>query len=141
MFRIHNLINLGFPLYLMFFEVLLRSLSGVDTSLFIPPTLAASGLGLLIGVIKPKTVTLDSELENKLRDSGISVVARNVKDDKLIQIAWLCILVEILTWYWCCSITIKIEHGGLPKSNAPLLIGIANYLGGIIISSFKENEK
>jgi hypothetical protein len=141
MFRIHNLINLGFPLYLMLFEVLLRSLSSVDTSTFIPPTLAASGLGLLIGTIKPKSVKLDNDLEEKMKEKGISMVARSTKDDKLIQIAWLFILLEILTWYWCCAMTLKGEGNGLSKSNLPLIVGIGNYVVGIIISSFKENGK
>ena len=139
--KTHNLINLGFPIYLILFELLLRSLSSVDTSSFIGPTLAASGLGLLIGTIKPKKVFLDKELEDKLKAAGISTVARNSKDDKLIQIAWVLILIEILTWYWCCAMTIKTAETKEIKNNLPLIIGIGNYILGIIIASFKENEK
>jgi hypothetical protein len=59
MAKTFNYINIGFPIYLVLFEVLLRTLSSVNTSIFIGPTLAASGIGLLLNTLKPKKIEID----------------------------------------------------------------------------------
>ena len=40
----HSLIVYGFPMILVSFEILLRNLVNVDTSTFVGPTLAATGI-------------------------------------------------------------------------------------------------
>jgi hypothetical protein len=137
MFKTHNILNFGFPVYLIVFEILLRSISSVDTSGFIGPTLAASGLGLLIGTIRPKSLILDPETQQLIQQQGGSIVVRNSKDEKVIILGWIAILLELLAWYWSCAITIKNETIHV-QSLLPLYVGIGNYIAGIILSSVKE---
>lgn len=139
MFKTYNLLNIGFPVYLVVFEIILRSLSSVNTSSFIGPALAASGLGLLIGVIKPKKVALDPNTEKALKEQGITFVARDQRDEKIVVLGWVAILLELMSWYWSCAMSIKYGDSEGPKSFLPLYIGIGNYILGILLSSLKEN--
>jgi hypothetical protein len=141
--KMHSILNIGFPLYLVGFEILFRSFSNVDTSGFIGPTLAASGLGLLIGVLKPKTIEiqLDDETVKKLKAKNQTAIVRDPNDEKLVTIAWIAILIELLIWYWSCAEIMKpIPDGETASNYIPLSLGIGNYVVGIIISSFKESN-
>ena len=141
--KMHSILNIGFPLYLVGFEILFRSFSNVDTSGFIGPTLAASGLGLLIGVLKPKTIEtqLDATVIAALKAKNQTAIVRDPNDEILVTIAWIAILIELLIWYWCCAEIMKpLSDGETASSFFPLSLGIGNYVVGIIISSFKENN-
>ena len=141
MFKTHNIITIGFPLYLIIFEFVLRSILDVDTQHFIPPTLAASGLVLLIGALKPKEINLaEVGIEMKETDK-IKTVVRNVRDEKIIQITWALILAELLTWYYCCALVIKLEKNNNLHVISPSVIGYLNYLVAVIIVSIKEAQK
>lgn len=140
MLKSYNLLNIGFPIYLVLFEVLLRTFSSVDTSSFIGPTLAASGLGLIIGVLKPKTIKLDQTTQHSLKEMGLSAIVRDSKDEKIVFLGWVAILVELLTWYWSCAVAIKTGDKEQAKSIQPLIIGVVNYIIGVILLSFKEAE-
>lgn len=140
MLKTHNLINLGFPLYLILFEILLRTFSSVDASSFIGPGLATSGLGLLIGVLKPKTIKLAPELEEALKKAKKSVVLRPKGDETIVVIGWVATLLELLVWYWCCAITIKNGNATNAENVQTMLIGGSNYILGVILVAFKERE-
>ncbi len=44
----YRLLTIGFPFYLIIFEKVFRDYSNIDSSSFVGPAIAASGLGLLI---------------------------------------------------------------------------------------------
>ena len=143
MFRTFTLINIGFPVYLVTFEIIFRTVSGVDTSSFVGPTLASSGMGLIINALKPRVIKLSTEIENFIKDSGQTYTIRDPKDDMLVTIAWLAILVEIVFWYYSCATAIKndltVAAQPATKSNMiPMILGVANYVIGTIIISKKE---
>jgi uncharacterized membrane protein HdeD (DUF308 family) len=140
MFKTHNLLNIGFPIYLTLFEWLLRTLSSVDTSSFIGPTLATSGIGLLVSSLKPKKIELDPVTVQTLQNQGITAIVRDKKDERLITICLAALFMELLGWYWSCSLTIKTGDNPQYFNYLPLIIGIFNFLIGIILSTLKSDD-
>jgi uncharacterized membrane protein HdeD (DUF308 family) len=145
MFRTFTLINIGFPVYLVIFEIIFRTVSGVDTSSFVGPTLASSGMGLIINALKPRAIKLTAEIEEFIKKSGQTYTIRDPKDDKLVIIAWIAILIEIIFWYYSCALSIKndLAVSAQPtivvKNNfIPMILGVVNYVIGTIIISNKE---
>jgi hypothetical protein len=131
---IYNILNAGFPIYMIVFEMLLRSFSSVDTSSFIGPTLAAGGLGLILGILQPKAVR--EHYANDKSEQPMQHVPRNPRDEKLIVLAWMSILVELLIWYWVCASSIK---NGNQFYFPGMLGGASNYVLSLILLHKKNN--
>ena len=132
----YSVIIYGFPTYLIFFELLVRSFSGFDTSAFIGPTLGAAGLGFLMSVIQPKPVILTDEQRIFTQQHG--VIIRNPNDERIISIAWIFIFIGVLLWYCACLVSLKYPNFSFSIFPAHLIIGLINYLIGIILSVFKD---
>lgn len=130
----YNVLNYGFPIYLICFELLFRSISTIDTSSFIGPALASSGLSLFISVLKPKEVRLESNIQPL--PEGVQVYYQ--KDQKLILASIICLLIGLMMWYWTCIFSLTKANHTLWIFPTHLVMGFGVYLIGIILSSIKE---
>jgi len=144
---IHKWISIGFPIYLIFFELLLREFSEVDISSFLGPTLAASGLGFMIEVLKPKKVEIPEEFKEILDGLPDNISIRNKDDEKLIFASYGFVLICVLIWFYSCALSIKpppIENVEIAKQaknisfiSFAFLLGCFNYVIGVIFSTLK----
>lgn len=116
---------------MVMFEIILRAITGLDTSAFIGPTLAAAGLTRLIALIKPKKV--ESIAEN-LENNHLLVDAY---DSGVINVVWTLILLGLLVWYWTCYIALKQPDRTMIGVQFSLLIGSINFLVAIIMTGIK----
>ena len=132
----YKFLTFGFPIYLILFELLFRSLFNLDTSHFIGPALAASGLSLIIGLVKPKPVELEPDVQTLLEQNGQT--AKNLYDERLIFFSWLFILAGLLTWYWSCNLVLTKSTTMVWIFPLPLFIGLINYIIGISLTTIKE---
>jgi len=102
---IYDLIIFGFPFLLIAFESLFRGLMHADTLNFMGPAIASSGLSILASNIKPKPVTLsDHKIVEALKNSDIKVMVRHPKDELIIAISWLVLLIGMGVWFWVCIV-------------------------------------
>jgi len=108
----------------------------LDTSHFIGPALAASGLSLIIGLVKPKPVELEPDVQTLLEQNGQT--AKNLYDERLIFFSWLFILAGLLTWYWSCNLVLTKSTTMVWIFPLPLFIGLINYIIGISLTTIKE---
>jgi hypothetical protein len=120
----YRILSIGFPIYLLLFEAVVRLLFKVDISSFIGPSLAAGGLGLLIEGTKPKKIA-DATIVGITLPQNF--VVRNIKDERLVLVAWGLILVCIVAWLYSCVSSIKapVEISGtftLPKTQSKEII-------------------
>lgn len=151
----HRLLSMGFPIYLIIFESIIRNLFKVDIGSFIGPSLAAGGLGLLIENVKPSKV--DSTQIGLNLPSGY--VIRRKDDEKLIIITWVFVLLCLITWVYSCvsalngdtesvkeAVNAAVTSGSPSSSKTPNHLnwsfgcGIFNYLVGTTLSTIKATE-
>jgi len=132
----YNLIIFGFPVYLIIFEILFRTVSNLNTSTFIGPTLAATGLSFLLPLIRPKRVDLSFDDEEEFKKKGL--IIKNAYDEKLIPVVYAFILVGILIWYWSCATSFLHPKDTLWFFPKHLIIGLINYFLGILFTTIKE---
>ena len=139
-FSIHDTLILGFPLFLILFELLFRTLFDTDASSFIGPALASSGLSLLVSNTKPKPVEISSELAEQLKETGHKI--RYAGDDNLITLTWVLILIGLMVWFWTCVISQKepdaIVLWIMPKH---FFVGMMVYVTGVVCSAWKHKVK
>lgn len=140
MFNPYNILNVGFPIYLICFEISLRFVSNVDTSSFVVPTLAASGLGLLIGTVRPKEVSNDAHIEQSLNNGTRPLVVREKRDEAMVLLGWISILIELLGWYFCCALSIKSGGKMFGYNTIPLYTGIGSYAVAVFLSIKKRSD-
>ncbi len=144
---IHKWISIGFPIYLIIFELLLREFSEVDISSFLGPTLAASGLGFMIEVLKPKKVEIPEDFKEKLAGLPDNISIRNKDDEKLIFASYGFVLICVLIWFCTCALSIKspspedIEGAKQARNisfiSFAFLLGCLNYVIGVVFSTLK----
>ncbi len=135
----YNFVIVVFPVYLIFFEILFRTFSNIDTSAFLGPTISAGGLSLLISLVKPKTVNLDTDNNELLRlIEQHNLTIKNDRDEKLIVVIWVMILIGILVWYWSCATSLLTPTAKIWVFPKHFLIGLINYLLGVVFTTLKE---
>ncbi len=132
----YSAIIYGFPAYLIFFELLVRTFSGFDTSAFIGPTLCAAGLSLLISVIQPKELSLTPAQEQFAKENSVTI--RNPNDEHIVSVAWVFIFIGVLLWYCSCLVSLKYPNVAILIFPAHLFIGLINYFAGIVLRVLKE---
>jgi len=125
-----------FPTYLILFETLFRSITGLDFSAFIGPSLAAAGLSLLIPLVRPKPVPISDEDNDKLKEDGYIIC--NTRDERLIVATWIAILVGIFLWSYACSTALNHPNAKLSSFWDHSTIGMINYICGITFSTYKD---
>lgn len=137
---LNNILTIGFPIYLIFFELLLRTIASVDASAFIGPTLAAAGLSVLISLAESTKgnsgIELSYELKEQLKSANVEVVKKSHKlYEKLI---WGCILLGLLVWYWSCNVAITNPNSKTWIVPNHFLIGGINYIISVVLISRKK---
>lgn len=137
---INRIFTIGFPLYLILFELLLRSFSGTDTSSFIGPTIAAAGLSILISLTEIKEYKNEDKLKQTVKDEikkyGLSLI--NKKELIFERVLWFLVLVGLIVWYSSCSIAIKYPNLKIIGMPSHLVVGSINYLLGVSLLMFKK---
>ena len=133
---LYNFIIFGFPVYLIVFEIIFRTVSNLDTSTFIGPTLAATGLSFLLPLIKPKPVILTPKDEKDFINRGL--IIKNANDEKLILVIYAAILFGILIWYCSCLSSFLHPNDTLWFFPTHLAVGLINYILGITFTTVKE---
>lgn len=143
-FSVHKWISIGFPVYLIVFEILLRQVSKVDISSFLGPTLASSGLGFLIESLKPKKVVIPESIKDKLESLPDDFTIRYKGDEKLIYKSIGFLLICVLIWFYTCALSIQPstkelanKTGGLSLLSMAFVLGCLNYVIGIVFSTLK----
>jgi len=132
----YNFIIFGFPLYLIFFEMLFRAFSQIDTSSFIGPTIGAAGLSLMIPLVRPKSVELNEEEQEMIKKHNLSI--KFIADERLINFIWVAVIIGILIWYWSCATSFVEPKETIWIFPKHFIIGMANYVIGLILAIYKE---
>src|SRR5580658_9277036 len=90
----------GFPLILVLFEWALRTIIGVDSSEFIGPTLAATGLSFLVPLTEPKEDIVALA-------AGKIAKVRSEADKDFVPITMLFIFLFFFLWLASCYASLK----------------------------------
>lgn len=132
---LHTWISVGFPVYLIIFEMSVREFLAIDISTFIAPTIAASGMSLIIDVLKPRRIPEGELLSyGTLRNDQI---VQYQKDLDLITLAWVSLLLAVLLWFCTCSMSFT---GKYQQSYwMGITLGSMNYVGGVLFKYFKKD--
>jgi hypothetical protein len=141
--NIYKYVVIGFPLYLLVFELLFNFVSDTNISDFFAPSLAASGLGLMINGLKRKKLEVPQEHLDTIRqiNPNLEFQLIDTNDDKLISFTWIALIIGILIWYSSCS-GIHLEKinsiNEYIKIGIPYFLGIINYVAGATITFIKD---
>lgn len=144
--KIHTWITIGFPIYLIAFEFMLRNLFKVEISSFIGPSLASSGMGFLLECIKPKKITPPNDIADLLKALPEGYIFRDTRDERRVILSWVYIVICSAVWVYICSISIspKPQDGSnIYSSNYLLTIGLGtlNYVIGTTLLFAKESNE
>lgn len=134
---VRRILVLGFPTYMVVIEAVLRLGLKVDSSGFLGPTFAATGIGFMMPLTEPKTLRMAQRLENHLKDIGASVILES--DQMLIDTAWGLVFVFLLFWAASIYLSVKMTGGASWMFWTSLTLGLLNYLVAIILFVIKEN--
>lgn len=126
----HSIIVFGFPIILISFEALLRSISNVDTFGFVGPTLAAAAISFTVPLTKLKVETLEV--------GGEKWVKVPKWDEKFVYLVWLAILLGLLSWFWVCTLSLNDSKKLLLDAPAHVIVGATMYVISIILCGIKE---
>lgn len=141
--NIYKYVVIGFPLYLLGFELLFNFVSDINISDFFAPSLAASGLGLMINGLKRKTLEISQEHLDTIKEINPQYEFQLIdgNDDRLISLTWISLLVGVLVWYSSCSGVhfekINWIHEYV-KNGLPYVLAMINYIAGAAITFLKE---
>lgn len=133
----YNFLIYGFPIYFILFEMIFRGVSGVDTTGFIGPTLAAAGLSFLLPLTKPKRFDVPSSIA-EIIDGIEDVQIISKKDERLIGFILIFIVLGFAVWAWSCSVSLKSPQDKLWIIRKQVGIGSINYIMGVVFSLLKE---
>ena len=148
-FTIHKAITIGFPIYLVIFEVVLRKFFNTEILSFIGPSLAASGLGLIVETLKPKPLSAD--IQQKIAALNIQgLELRESRDEKLRIFATVFILLCIVVWLVSCASSFQEQRQAVDTwggesgswkglSSLQFILGCLNYAIGIVFSTLKKD--
>jgi hypothetical protein len=125
----------GFPLILVLFEWALRTIIGVDSSEFIGPTLAATGLSFLVPLTEPKEDIVALA-------AGKIAKVRSEADKDFVPITMLFIFIFFFLWLASCYASLKhrdqvVSYRSFSVS-LQAFIGWLAYLISLIMAGIKE---
>jgi hypothetical protein len=125
----------GFPLILVLFEWALRTIIGVDSSEFIGPTLAATGLSFLVPLTEPKEDIVALA-------AGKIAKVRSEADKDFVPITMLFIFLFFFLWLASCYASLKhrdqvVSYRSFSMS-LQAFIGWLAYLISLIMAGIKE---
>jgi hypothetical protein len=135
----------GFPVVFVVVEHLLRLALErfkvpADPRGFIPPTLAAAGIGQLFPVVAPKDRSnlLPKSLVRRMRAMGLTGGTSEV-DQALVTTAWICIF--LLTVVWAVLVYSSIQMSDpdtMLFGIKTFYLGLSIYFVGVVLAEAKE---
>jgi hypothetical protein len=129
-----------FPFFLLILELILRYAFNLNTQEFIGPTLAATGVGMIMSLTAHRSNKIPrvvpQEVEQFLKEKKLTIEPYSVKVFR--SICWTLTLV--LTILWVVSITLSIKFPSntmlsLPTHYYP---GFMSYVIAFVLSEVKE---
>jgi len=126
-----SVIIYGFPIILVSFEWLLRTLIGVDTFGFIGPTLAATGISFMVPLTKLKEQEIDS-------NEGERWIRVSKRDKNFVSFIWLALFVALFLWFWVCTLSLQSISSTTFGFPSHVLVGAMMYLVSIAFCAVKE---
>jgi hypothetical protein len=125
-----------FPFFLLAMEWLLRISLAIDSRDFIPPTIVAAALGLLLPLTGYKNREFALSDSTKRQIEALHAVVVPKRERRLIDIVWLTILISLAVWGCCLVFACKPEHN--PIKLSPVYYGLATYFIAVIFSEIRE---
>jgi hypothetical protein len=102
----------------------------VDTSGFIGPTLAASGVSFLVPLTRPKLINVT------IPNFPDAVATTNV-DQQFVGLIWLLILGSLFAWSASCYASIKVPSELLIGIPVHAVIGFTTYFVSLMMTFIK----
>lgn len=128
----YAVLTYGFPLILIFFEFGFRSLLGINTSGFVGPTLAATGLSFLVPLTKPQQILSHEE------NSKGHIITNKTDTTVFIPLAWIVIFIFILLWLYTCHCSITEPTALLLGYDKHLVVGSFVYACSLVLIAIKS---
>ncbi|HCH2593676.1 TPA: hypothetical protein RUZ08_003489 [Vibrio cholerae] len=126
----HSIIVFGFPMILVTFEWLLRSIASVDTFGFVGPTLAAAAISFVVPLTKLKEEVLEADGKEWIK------VSKN--DSRFVYFVWLVLLIGLLSWFWVCTLSINASGQSIADFPTHVVVGATMYVVSIGLCAIKE---
>jgi hypothetical protein len=125
----------GLPVYLYGLELLLKAFAAIKADSVAGPTLAGAGLGFLLPLTELKSVTVDSEVRQKLEETKTAIYSRT--DKSFSDFVWVCFFSSLILWMWCIYLTL---HPSQEASyvNKSFAIGCIIFVGSVVLTEIKE---
>jgi hypothetical protein len=133
-----RVITYGFPFFMILIEFILRSAFKVESRTFMGPTLAATGVGLMLPltVPKPRDLQLTAATKEELRKYKLSVVVE--PERRLMEWTWLSLVVFTFVWAYSLYLSCRSPHWLIMRVPDYLLAGLLTYFVAIVLSEVKE---
>jgi hypothetical protein len=136
-----------FPFFLLFLEIILRDAFKVNARDFIGPTLAATGVGLVIPLTGHKSTKLnqslpgiDKKLLGKLQElqaQGFTIEPKSLRTFR--SACWVIAFLLIAAWIWTVTQSLNADAplwGPFPDH---YYVGMASFVLGLLMSEVKES--
>jgi len=135
---IKRILIYGFPFFLIALEIVFRKALGINSQIFIGPSLAGVGIGFLLSLTTPRKrdIPLSPETLDKIKELGMVMIPK--AEQTLIDIVWIFIFLLTASWFLCLylsSVSPQLIFLTMPVYQ---IIGYANYFVGVIFSEIKE---
>jgi hypothetical protein len=108
----------------------------VDSKEFVPPTIAAAALGLLLPLTgrKRRHFHLKKVTQVQVEALKVDLVLRSERI--LIEIVWIVVLLSLVVWASCLVFACKPDVN--PIRIVPVYYGLVSYFVAVIFSEIKE---
>ncbi|MEL6116267.1 hypothetical protein P0Y67_13695 [Photobacterium sp. SP02] len=126
----HSIIVFGFPMILVAFEWLLRSIANIDTFGFVGPTLAAAAISFVVPLTKLKEELLEAD--------GKEWIKVSKRDSRFVYFVWLMLLIGLLSWFWVCTLSINSSGQSIADFPTHVVVGSIMYVVSIGLCAIKE---
>lgn len=126
----HYIIVFGFPMILVSFEWLLRSIASVDTFGFVGPTLAAAAISFIVPLTKLKEESFEAD--------GKQWIKVSKRDSRYVNFVWLMLLLGLLSWFWVCTLSISASGQSIADFPTHVVVGATMYVFSIALCAVKE---
>ena len=130
-----------FPFFLLVLEGVLRSAFELDTREFIGPTLAATGVGMVISLTsyqsdKSIPEQIPKDIKKYIRENDLRVETKRSILYK--NLSWIFTFILVLLWIWSLILSTKFSNSTIWIFPSQYYPGIGSYLVGFILTEIKE---
>ncbi len=126
----HSIIVFGFPLFLVTFEWIFRTIANVDTFGFVGPTLAAAAISFIVPLTKLKEGTIEVD--------GREWITVSKNDTRFVNFTWLMLLIGLLSWFWVCTLSLNSTSKTVMDFPTHVIAGAIMYVISIALCAIKE---